>query len=138
MGIQEIEKELEAANHALDQKQRAIRREEDNIKDLHAQLEILEKEKTSIEEEIEDLQAKVDEPAPTKERMTSPKRAALHKKQIQYDQAMEDYRATQTEVDEEVERLKVVLTEKEEQIRSVQKSISVKEDEIFLIKEKIK
>lgn len=33
---EEIEKELEAANHALDQKQRAIRREEESIKDLHA------------------------------------------------------------------------------------------------------
>ena len=70
--------------------------------------------------------------------MTSPKRAALYKKQLEYDQAMEDYRVTQTEVDEEVERLKVVLSEKEEQIRTMQKSISVKKDEIFLIKEKIK
>lgn len=78
------------AQGALEAKNKAIRKEEDTIKDLHTQLEKLEREKREIDYEIEDLTAKAVD-APPRDR-AAPRWAAIDKKYIAHEKAMEEYR----------------------------------------------
>ena len=75
---EKIRNELADAQNAYEAKNKAIKKEEETIKDLHVQLERLEKEKQEIEFEIGDLQAKASDPAP--KNRSAPRWAAIDKK----------------------------------------------------------
>lgn len=118
------------AQAAFDLKNKSIKKEEETIKDLHIQLENLEREKKSLEEEITDLTAKETDPAP--KNRSAPKWAAIDKKQNAYARGMEEYRTQQRAIDEEYRYLKEVKLEE------LRKKIEEKESEILLLNEKIK
>ena len=60
-----IQRELDDVKRVITVRQRSITKQEVVIKDLHSQLEALEYEKNGLNDEIEDLTAMVDDPAPT-------------------------------------------------------------------------
>lgn len=127
---EKIKNELADAQAAFEAKNKAIKREEETIKDLHVQLERLEQEKKEVEDEIGDLTASVKDPQP--KNRAAPKWAAIEKKQLAYEKGMTEYKSQQEAIDREY------LFLKEERLVALRKQISIKEEEILLIQEKIK
>ena len=68
----------------------------------------------------------------------SPRRAALEKKQLEYEKEMGRHRQRQQEIDQQVEDQKLTYANRERQIAETRSKITLKDKEIMVMREKIK
>lgn len=133
-----IQRELDDVKRAITVRQRSIQKQEVVIKDLHSQLQDLEYEKNGLNEEIEDLTALVDDPAPTPERQRSPRRAALNKKQLEYEAALAKQQREEASLSGKSEEMRIELEKKKAMMLELQTKISSQESVVSKLQEKIK
>lgn len=133
-----IQRELDDVKRAITVRQRSIQKQEVVIKDLHSKLQTLEYEKNGLNEEIEDLTALVDDPAPTPERQRSPKRAAINKKQLEYEAALARQKEESSKMSGKSEELRMQLEQKKAMMMELESKISSQESIVSKLQEKIK